>query len=202
MNTADFAGLERVKARLGKIANPDATPLMLAWAKIIDEDNRRGIMAGLDKDGVPMAPATYRPRPSAVRITAGQKNHAKAHARRGEFAGYGNHPAGLNNNLTPAEYRRLGGPPLAPRGMFSRVVTNLRFRFARLSNGAWECVGTWDEVVNAVGKKFLGHLFDGKGRFGPIPKRDLRGVRPDGVERCRASLRAWMIDIVRTYGGA
>jgi hypothetical protein len=198
MNTVDFAGLHRLRARLQRIANPDATPLMLSWIRTIDSDNRRGIMAGTDKDGLPMAPARYRPKPSALRASAGQKNNPKKGARRGEFAGYGAHPAGLNNNLTSAEYRRLAGPPLAPRGQFSRVVTNLKFRYARTSNGGWEAVGYWDQVVNARGTPFLRYLFDGMGRRGPIPKRDLRGVRPGGVAEARNSLRAWIIDIIRS----
>ena len=56
--TFDFSGLDRLTARLRKIADPDAQPLMIAWTRIIDEDNRRGIMAGTDGEGKPMAPVT------------------------------------------------------------------------------------------------------------------------------------------------
>ncbi len=198
MNTVDFSGLDRLRARLKRIAEPDAAPLMLSWMKTIDEDNRRGIMAGLDKDGNPIAPVTYRPKPTALRPTSKQLNNPAKGARRGQFAGLGAHPSGMNNNLTSAEYRRLAGPALAPRGMFSRVVTNLKFRYGRVSAGVWEAVGYWDQVVNVRGQRFLHYLFDGKGRFGAIPKRDLRGVRPEGVAKAKASLRAWMIDIIRS----
>lgn len=203
MPTIDLAGLDRLRAKLKNVVNPDATPLMAAWMKIVDDDNRRGVLAGLDREGHPLAAVTYRPKPSALKATPGQKNRPKKGARRGAFAGLGSHPAGTNNNLTSAEYRRLAGPPLAPRGAFSRVVTNLRLRFGRVSTFAWEAVGYWDEVVSATGKRFLHFHFDGASGGGrkknvTLPKRDLRGVRPDGRAKARRALKAWVLDAIRS----
>lgn len=201
----DFSGLDRLKTRLDRIVNPDATPLMASWMRIIDEDNRKGVMAGLDKDGNPMAPVTYRPRPAALKTTKAQRNNPGKGVRRGAFAGLGSHPAGANNNLSSSEYRRLAGPPLAPRGPFSRVITNLRLRFGRLSSGTWEAVGYWDEVVNRKGRRFLHYHFDGatgggKSRTVVLPRRDLRGVRPEGRLKAMRAMKAWAIDLIRSSG--
>lgn len=188
MATLDLSGLDRLSRRFRALADPDATDLMVAFERIIDDDNRRGVLAGTDKDGQPMAPVTYRP--------AGPKKNRIRHAKRkrGEFQGLG---AG---SPTSAEYRRMTGPPLAPRGMGSRVITNLRFRFGKVTQNLWETVGYWDEVVDRRGRKFLHFLFDGQGRFGRIPARDLRGVRPEGVQKAKDAARAWVMDQVRTYG--
>lgn len=200
----DLSGVDRLRAKLRNLVAPDATPLMASWMRAIDEDNRKGVLAGTDKDGNPMTPVTYRPKPGAKgRLTAAQRNDPKKGARRGAFAGLGAHPAGTNNNLTSAEYRRLAGPPLAPRGAFSRVITNLRLRFGRVSATAWEAVGYWDEVVSAKGVAFLRYHFDGASGGGPkrnvtLPRRDLRGVRPGGREKARRSLRAWILDVLRS----
>ena len=61
------------------------------------------------------------------------------------FGGFGNHAAGLNNNLSSSEYRYLTGPPLALCRQFSRVITNLftghgRYQFAP---HCWIAFGAW-----------------------------------------------------------
>lgn len=198
----DLDGGDRLLGRLRAIASPDPTPLMISWMRTIDEDNRRGVLAGLDGDGNPMVPVRYRPVGRPRRPSAAQRNNPRRGARRGGFAGLGGHAAGVNNNLTSAEYRRLAGPPLAPRGAFSRVITNLRLRFGRTSLATWEAVGYWDEVVDREGRRFLHYHFDGATGGGPrrtvtLPRRDLRGVRPEGRAKARRSLRAWIIDVIR-----
>ncbi|SRR5579883_253174 len=189
--TVDFGGLERLRARLARIADPDATPLMVAWMKIIDDDNRRGVLAGLDKDGLPLAPVTYRPRPPGI----------QRHRKRGRGA----YNAGPGANLSSSEYRRLDGPPLAPRGVGSRVITNLKFRYGRAGplDLNWAAIGYWDQVVDRRGNTFLHYHFDGAAGGGrrrnvTLPRRDLRGVRPDGLRRAGSALRAWMIDVIRS----
>lgn len=200
MATIDLSGLKNIQDKLDKIANIDATPLMVSFQRIIEEDNRRGILAGLGKDGKPMAPVTYRPKQQPIDIRAKSskplRNNAKSTAKRGVFAGIGIHPAGVNNNLTPAEYRRLSGPPLAPRGVFSRVITNLVTSFiVDPSRRVWTAVGGWMDVVNAEGKTFLHYHFNGDGH---LPKRDLRGVRPEGVEKATRSAVAFVRDLIRS----
>lgn len=207
--TVDLSGLGRLADRLRKISHPsdgDFNQLMTGWSKIVDDDNRRGVLAGTDKDGYPMVPVTYRPEPKpGAKPTRAQKNNPRKGQRRGEFRGLGPAPAGINNNLTPDEYRRLAGPPLAPRGAFSRVVTNLKFRWGE--SGAvgllWTLVGYWDEVVNVKGERFLHYHFDGatgggKRRNVTLPRRDLRGVRPEGVRKAGRALRAWALDLIRS----
>jgi hypothetical protein len=193
-------GQTPLNRRLRQIANPDATTLMVSWMKIVDDGNRRGILAGTDGAGNPMPRVTYRPKPAAVPPTAAQKNNPKKGARRGEFAGFGAHPAGANNNLSSSEYRRLGGPPTAPRGPFSRVITNFKVDFAKLRAGYWQVTYWWDDVVSPKGVSFLKYLFEGKGRRRSIPARDLRGIRPDDRRKIDESKKAWMADQIRTYG--
>lgn len=200
-HTVDTTQLDGITRRLGQLRDPDAAPLMFTFCRIIDNDNRTGVLAGTDKDGAQMLPVTYRPEPgSKGRLTAGQRNNVSAKKRRGAYAGIGSHPAGTNNNLTSAEYRLLKGPPLAPRSGFSRVITNLLTRFGRTTKGVWEAVGYWNEVVNTKGDTFLQYHFDGDplGKNGPRKKRDLRGVRPEGVARAVKALYSWALDQIRS----
>jgi hypothetical protein len=199
--SVDTKGLDRLSKKFQKLIDPDATPLMVTWSRIIDEDNKRGVLAGLDKNGNPMRPVTYRPIGHAQKkLSPNQRNLVAAKKRRGKYAGIGNHPAGENNNLTSAEYRRLTGPPLAPRGAFSRVITNFLTRFGRLANGTWEAVGYWNEVVSKDGVAFLKYHFNGANlkRGGRLPQRDLRGLRPEAQDKARKAARAWMLDIIRS----
>jgi hypothetical protein len=203
----------RIKARLNKIANLDPTPLLVSWTLIMQDDNREKVLAGQDKDGNPLAPVTYRPvedtekhidirTASSSRLRLGQH-----HARKRDllFGGMGPAASGLHNNLTSSEYRRLTGPPLAPRSQFSRAITNLRLGrppFPHPSEYVWEAFCFWDEVVSTSGFSFLPVHFNGEplGRNGPSIRRDLRGVRPEGKQRCRAALREWTIDMIRATG--
>jgi len=192
----DTSGLDRLMARLRKIAEPNATPLMARWMNVIEEDNRKGVLAGLDKDGVAMIPVTYRPKPRAKPLTVSQRGGRAKRATRGAFIG------GVAGNLTSSEYRVLDGPPLAPRRQFSRVITNLVTGFAPgdgilRSGGQVEAFGAWDDVVSRKGVHFLPFHFDGTSR---LPRRDLRGVRPAGIQKALSALRAWAISIVREQG--
>ena len=207
----NLGGLDWAVAKLRTLKDVDATPLMLSWMLIAEEDNRRGVLAGLDKDGVPMEPVTYRPKPEpGHRVTKPPKGKANAQIREalkkfrngdrasakvGAFRGTGSHMAGLNNNLTTAEYRLLAGPPLAPRDQFSRVITNYKADYAKLPSGNWATTFFWDDVVNAKGVAFLKYHFDGIGQ----KKRDLRGVRPAGMAKALDALRNWAKDIFRTH---
>ena len=90
---------------------------MEEWEDIMTEDNRRGILAGKDKDGQDFKAVTYRPKGAKLRWTAKlQKSVAKRKRINGPFA------SGFDNNLSSSEYRRLAGPPLAPRGLRSRII--------------------------------------------------------------------------------
>lgn len=203
----NIGALDRLKARFQMLIAPDATDLMVSWMQLIKDDNRRGVLAGLNKDGNLMAPVTYRPAIPKwdTRINIRAKSSAKFRNNQDprkmhdlKFAGFGVHPAGLNNNLDSYQYRRLTGPPLAPREQFSRVITNLLTAYMPLKpdgRNYWTAWGYWDEVVDEDGNPFLHYHFDGGSN---LPVRDLRGVRPEGVMEARNSARAWMIDQVRS----
>jgi hypothetical protein len=198
--TVDTSAVDRLRVRLGRIADPDATPLMATYMRIIDDDNRKGVLAGTDMHGNPMAPVTYRPKSKdakPVRLTVEQRLGQNAGLKRGRYVGLGPKTA-ANNNLTSAEYRLLSGPPLAPRGQFSRVITNLLTDYddSQRLRGQWEAWGYWDEVVSVKGVSFLKYHFDGTKR---LPQRDLRGLRPAGMILARTATRNWAMDIVRTY---
>lgn len=193
----NLGAIDRLTARFRMLVNPDATPLMVTWMRLIEADSRRGILAGQDKDGMPLAAVTYRPIGPAQKTTRAQRLGLKA-SQRGRFGGHGPLASGLHNNLTSAEYRQLGGPPLAPRGAFSRTVTNLQTEFdpSARSAGRWEAYGWWDQVVSTKGEKFLHYHFYGIGQ----KRRDLTGVRPDGVQKARRAAVNWMRDLVRSGG--
>ena len=101
----------------------------------------------------------------------------------------------MNNNLTTREYSLLGGPPLAPRRQFSRTVTNLLTGFGQLNSKTWYAAGMWDEVVDRKGRPFLKYHFDGVGQ----KRRDLRGVRPAGMQKAREALRNWARLTIREH---
>ncbi len=201
--SVDLSGLDRLTRRIRAMAEPNAHPLMRRFERIIAEDNLKGVLAGTDKDGKPLAPTTYRPKPppswyaiNPSKLKARQRNNVRAGRKRGEFAGFGPMAAGINNNLTSSEYRYLTGPPMAPRGKFSRVITNLFTAHGRdpASYYRWAAIGAWREVVSKKGVPFLKAHFDG---IGHLPRRDLRGVRPEGVALARLACIEWMKSIVR-----
>ena len=196
----NIGALDRLQARFAHLQNPDATGLMVTWQQVIVDDTRKGVLAGTDKDGRPLIPVTYRPDFDAKGGTSkSQRYGQRGNKKFGDFnpmtrAGFG--------NLTSREYRKLTGPPLAPRGQFSRVVTNLLTRYRPAGNGRWEAEGYWDQVVSRQGVPFLRYHFDGEplGRGGPRKQRDLRGVRPAGVALAKEAAVNWMRDMVRSGG--
>jgi|GEM_PF-2485970 hypothetical protein len=205
--SVDLTGLDRLIRRFRTLGNLDASPLMRSWERIIEADNRKGVLAGTDRNDNPMVAVTYRPKPvpsyykkilgfDPSKLSARQRNMARAGGKRGEFSGRGPGAAGLNNNLTSSEYRYLAGPPLAPRRQFSRVITNLytgsgRYQFLP---HAWIAFGAWREVVNTKGREFLHYHFEGAGR---LPRRDLCGVRPEARLKMRRAAIEWMKSEVR-----
>jgi hypothetical protein len=184
MHIDNLGSCDRLAARFRMLKDPDATALMVSWMGVIRDDNKKGAAAGLDKDGHPLAPVTYRP------VGPGKEPSNRI----GKFQ-----PLVLANfgSLTTSEYRRLAGPPLAPRGKQSRVVTNLLTEYGRGSQaGTWEAFGYWDQVFSRGGMPFLQYHFHGIGQ----KKRDLTGVRPEGVLAARKRAVNWIIDMVRSGG--
>ena len=78
---------DRVVRRLRSIAKfmKYAGPLMASIERRIEEGNRKGVLAGLDKDGNPAPPLTYRPRnarPMTVSERLGQRRTSARQVRR------------------------------------------------------------------------------------------------------------------------
>lgn len=205
--TIDFAGLDRIQARLsrlGSLSTADVAPLGQRLERIMHEDNRKGVLEGTNKDGQPLKSVTYRPKPEGRTAFPGHNGGAQpTKARSGGAFGL---PSGAfkgpksathagtarNGNLTSAQYRRLDGPPLAPRYDKSRVITN----YTTVSDappGGWDghtltVVGFWAEVVDVQGRPFLPRAFR---------VRDLRGVRPWGMAEARKAVREWASWLLR-----
>lgn len=193
-------GFERLSRRLVAISTiaDHAGDLMEHWERVIEADNREGVLAGTDKDGGPAPPLTYRPLKQTLRAIASgkppklskaQRLGQRGNVRRGKYAGSGPMASGLHNNLTSGEYRRLDGPRLAPRRQFSRAITNLVTGHGRdpANPRVWFAEGAWLDVVSRKGVRFLRFHFDGEGQR----KYDLRGVRPAGRVKLRDALREW-----------
>ncbi len=197
MAFVDLSGCNNLIKKLDKLEHIDATTLMFGFEKLIEEDNRKGVMAGLGKDSQPLLPVSYRPRREVVDIRGKSadakrmRNNAKGNAKKGKFSGFGPWASGLHNNLSYEEYLQLTGPPLAPRGYASRVITNLVTSFlVDPTRRIWTAVGAWKDVVNVKGIPFLRFLF---------PKRDIRGVRPAGMAKAKVMATNWLRDYIRTH---
>lgn len=199
--TVDTTGLDRLRTRFEKLANPNPIPLLETWSDLMDDDNRKGILAGTDGNGNPMVRPSYRPVNQNVagtkrgaRLTVEQRLGQAPRTKRGRHAAFGSISEGPYNNLSSSAYRKLDGPPLAPRRQFSRVITNYHTRYGEIRQGVWEVVGAWIDVISRKGVPFLRYHFTGAGR---LVIRDLRGIRPEGIAKARRSARAWMIDQIR-----
>lgn len=196
----DWDGIDRIKARIDRAVHIDRTDFRVLGEdleRIIVEDNRKGVMEGTDKDGKPLAPVTYRTgkaapvQPRSIRGnvfgTIDFRRARAANARlRGKHLRF--------NNLDSSTYRTLTGPPTAPRGLGSRVITNLRTRHS-VQKRVLVAEGSWEKVVNAQGRPFLRYLFEGTAK---MPARDLRGVRPWGRQKALDAARAWAAWLLRT----
>jgi hypothetical protein len=157
-------GLIRLQKKFRDLSSADFTPLMEQWRAILEEDNTEGIMRGLDGYGHAMHPVTYRPKPPT---------------------GHENLNILKNNNLHPSHYRILSGPPLAPRGLQSRVIQNFRTAWGR-DGKQWVALGAWEDVLSLKDVPFLAFHFRGEGR---LPQRNLAHVRPSAMTRARKALR-------------
>ena len=193
-------------------------PLLTAWAKVLIEDNRRGVMQGLDGDGLPMKPTKYRL--SLKQTSAGQAGDQFFNASgqafssmesAGGFAfanltGKSNavgFKGGASDNLTTRQYKKMTGPPLAPRGPASRVISNYVTE-AVVESNVVGVEGGWNDVVSKNGTPFLPFHFRGatssratfansiSGDNKHLPRRNLVGLRLWGKTQARKELNAWV----------
>ena len=140
---------------LGDLADMDIRPLAEAAKIVAIEDNARARVAGVDKDGEEMDPLSRKAKD------------------------------GLRRSLRPSELARRGGdgPPLAPRGAGSRIVTDYHVEVIPQPGGAVLVQGSWP---NLPWLKF--HL-----KGGPImPRRDVAGITPRGMDEIAETTRAFL----------
>ncbi len=178
---------------------------MIGICRDITEDNRQGVLQGLDKDGKPMRPT--------VRQGGGKKTGIRKKLygtpTTGHYLGPKERLRGLvlkgtagNGNLTSAEYAKLKGPPLAPRGPRSRSIANLIYGdYYQTSDDVWVARVGWVNVLSKNGTPILPTHFEGK-RCGrklavKMPVRDLRGVRPAGMKRIHRRIADWAEDVIQ-----
>ena len=184
------------RIKLLNLSEADVAPLLENYERIMEEDNRKGVLAGTDKNGIAAPPLRYRPI-NARKMTLEDRLGQRPNLRRGKYAGLqpatGNMLA--NNNLTTSAYRKLDGPRLAPRKQFSRVITNVEISSLPdvTKRGAYVVILAWKDIVTPKGKHFLINHFTGRGQS----LYDLRGVRPAGISKMRDSLRSWCMLTIR-----
>jgi hypothetical protein len=196
VSLADLSGFDRIQRKLARLQNFDPRPLLDLWGAAILEDNRAGVLSGTDKDGNPMEPVKYR---------SGQGKPTRFRRRNfgaiaGDFKGFGPHASGLHGNLTTDQYKKLSGPPLAPRRDQSRVIANLKLIEPYQQGTAWYVEAHWLDVVSINGVPFLPAHFGGKdtGRnhATKLPRRDLAGVRPAGRQKIVQLTRQYVMALL------
>lgn len=203
-------------------------PLLQAWSNVLVEDNRRGVMMGVDGDGVPMKPTKYRL--SLTQTAAGKSTDTFFNSQGTRISGLAlaytgpsvgsyfantsgmsgglGFKAGPSGNLATAQYRKMTGPPLAPRGVASRVISNYVVEAMPAGLNAVGVEGGWNDVVSKSGVSFLPFHFAGYGSqddifassiAGPnrnLPKRNLVGLRQWGKTQARKELNAWATQLM------
>jgi hypothetical protein len=193
-------------------------PLLEAWTFVLIEDNRRGVMQGLDGDGLPMKPTKYRL--SLKQTSAGQANDqffnssGQAFSNMESAGGFAfantsgtlnsvGFKGGASDNLTTRQYKKMTGPPLAPRGPASRVISNYTVE-ALTGENTVGVEGGWRDVVTKDGRPLLPIHFNGatssratfansiSGDNRHLPRRNLVGLRLWGKTQARKELNAWV----------
>lgn len=192
----DMRGLDNLRRKVAAIADltdrRNVRPLLDELGRTIVEDNRAGVLSGLDKDDKPMRPLRYR------------KGRSKPTAYRAPSQfGIGRRTL-RNDNLTTAEYRKLTGPRLAPRRAESRVIRNLKLQVPTLhrkpTGAEWIVSAAWIDIKTPEGADLLRYHFDPSN---PALFYDLRGVRPRGMRKARElAIRFMRAIISRRLKGA
>lgn len=181
MKQPNFA---RMKKKLSNLGTVDATPLMMRFRKIIEDDMRKQTLAGTaGADDHPLPKVTYRPKPGY----RGKRHAAARKAAR----------TSTNDNLTTAQYRLLDGPPLAPRRGGSRRTTKYQSaHWYDPGRKTWVAVGAWIDYVSQKGRDLIdAHIKGGKGR----PPRDPRGLGRWGQEQKLIALKWWVQESLRRW---
>jgi hypothetical protein len=207
MFTVDLGDLGRFAARMKRltifaddrnpILNRAIGDLLKSWERRLEEGNRKGVLAGLDKDGHPAPALTYRPRGEVRKLTVAQRLGQHSRKKRGQYSG------GTSAGLTTTEYRHLDGPRLAPRRQFSRIIANVETGQGKdtTQRFVWFASLAWRDIVSRKGYRFLKVHFDGLplGKGGPVKRYDLRGIRPVDRDLMKRDLRNWVKLLIRGH---
>lgn len=188
LSRVDTSAIDAVLAKLGRAANvsyEDIKPLLEESERILIEGNRKGVLSQQGGHGQRLPDVTYRGSFSKTTYARrGQKFGSASGTFKGrKFGGIASGDPHAHGNLTTAEYRRLTGPPLAPRGEQSRVITNCVTSSGQDGSGRFFVKRGWKQVLDRRGRPFLKYAFR---------KRDLRGVRPWEREQIRKATRVWV----------
>ncbi len=185
--------LKRMAAKLRRaeqgVTTADLKQLGDAWSAVMVEDNRIGVLSGIDKDSKQAPPLWYRG--GFDRILTRKRARKKGFGKSSQVPWY--RAKGAGNNLTTAQYKKMTGPRLAPRRRASRVITNHVVKVETGPNRL-RVVGGWADVVSKDNKPFLHYHFEGTGR---MDRYDLRGVRQWGLTKALQMQRTWIRSIMR-----
>lgn len=215
--TGTFEGTHAFVASLVTVENYISS-LMQSWANVLVEDNRKGVLAGTDKDDKPVAATIYRnsfaqagyDRPTYVKFVPNPFGGVNWQTNITGSQGPGYKP-GSTHNLTTKQYKTLSGPPLAPRGMASRIISNYQTYAVSGEGGDFGVEGKWDDVVSKKNVSFLPFHFSGNvvastsaplfgvigvGRGKNLARRDMAGLRAWGRARARTDLKKWIQEVM------
>jgi hypothetical protein len=188
MFKVEWLGRSALEHKLARLADPDASPLMEQWGDAMREDNRRGILAGLDKDDNPMP------------ITQRQLQHQATHRRFATFKRTKNIRVSRRSPAISGAARRAlteqDGPPLAPARERSRSIANYGTSYTRTGQ-RWEAIGFWADVVSNRGIPFLKFHFAGPQHNPRLPIRDLAGIRAYGMNLCKKAATLWARSLLK-----
>lgn len=217
MNTGQFVDtsrFEHIIRYFKRLENLDPRPMLEDWREIIVEDNRAGLLAGENRFGQIVTPplkyrnggGTWTPhrtgrfglgrREGTIGGRMGRGSVPTRYVVKGGVyrpTHRGNQVGGLpNNNLRTSQYKKLTGPYGIPRGIYSRLITNFVVQIPQVVGERWTWVvnAGWLDIVDAKGRPFLRFLFRPDGR-------DMAGVRPHGVDRCRSRMIAYFREWIR-----
>jgi hypothetical protein len=171
-------GIDRLLGQLERVETIDFNPLMFEWRTILELDNERRVLDGVDGFDNDLIEVTYRPAPNV-----GSRKPVDFSPR-------------YNNNLTTQAYRTLDGPPLAPRGIESRLYTQFRTRPQEQQTGPeWYVLGEWEDFLSLTDTEILPYHADGEQHNANLPIRDVLHVTPTALGKARQAL----VDFVNRF---
>jgi hypothetical protein len=211
-----YVGIDNINARFRRLVTPSAADVEILSEQIafvMVEDNRAGVLSGMDRNGNP-APGLkyrggsgrrtfYRARSSPAfgipareirrggKATAGMLRFKGLDPRQSRPDRQGRVRVLANNNLSTWAYQQLDGPRLAPRRDASRVIANYEPANPPgvRSAGAIVVTCVYRDILSPKGTPLLrAHL---RGENG-LPRYDIAGVRPAGKRRATTIANAWL----------